>query len=74
MPLNSESKYPSRRTYVLKVRSDANRNALAGRVENVVTGRQHEFASGHELIDSIARDIEASGVETPADANGGRSP
>ena len=40
MPLNPESKYPSRRTYVLKMRSDADRNALAGRVENVVTGRQ----------------------------------
>ena len=70
MPLNPESKYPSRRTYVLKVRSDADRNALAGRVENVVTGRQHEFASGRELIDAIASDIEASGGEPPAGAIG----
>jgi hypothetical protein len=70
MPLNPESKYPSRRTYVLKVRSDADRNALAGRVENVVTGRQHEFASADELIDSIASDIEASGGVPPAGAIG----
>ena len=70
MPFNSESKYPSRRTYVLKVRSDADRNALAGRVENVVTGQQHEFASAHELIDAIASDIEAGGGERPAVASG----
>ena len=70
MPLKPESRYPSRRTYVLKVRSEADRTALAGRVENVVTERWHEFASGHELIDSIASDIEASGGEPPADANG----
>ena len=59
---------------MLKVRSDADRNALAGRVENLVTGRQQEFASGHELIDAISNDIEASGGEPPADAKGkGRS-
>jgi hypothetical protein len=70
MPLNRESKYPSRRTYVLKVRSDANRNALAGRVENVVTGRQHEFTSGPELIDSLASDLEATGGDASVDASG----
>ena len=70
MPLNSKSKYPSRRTYVLKVRSDANRNALAGRVENVVTKRQIQFASGHELIDSIASDLEAGDGEDSVDVNG----
>ncbi len=60
MALNSESKYPSRRAYVLKVRSDAKADALAGRVENLVTGRQCDFASGRELLESIARDLEAS--------------
>jgi hypothetical protein len=30
---------------------------LAGRIENLVTGRQLEFASGDELLDSIARDF-----------------
>ena len=49
MSLNSESKYPSRRAYVVKVRSDAKPGALAGRLENLVTGQSREFASGREL-------------------------
>jgi hypothetical protein len=66
MTLKSESTYPSRRTYVLKLRSDASGDALAGRIENLVTGGQREFASGDELIESIARDLKAS---LPGDAN-----
>jgi 3-hydroxyisobutyrate dehydrogenase-like beta-hydroxyacid dehydrogenase len=61
MTLNVQSKYPSRRTYVLKVRGDAQPGALAGRLENLVTGRQHEFASARELLDAIAAELEASG-------------
>ena len=68
MALNPQSKYPNRRTYVLKVSSDANRDALAGRLENVLTGRSREFASGRELLDSIAADLEASAEERSADA------
>jgi hypothetical protein len=60
MTLKQQTKYPSRRAYVLKVRSDATSDALAGRLENIVTGQQREFASGGELLDSIARDLEAS--------------
>ena len=60
MSLSSESKYPSRRAYVLKLRSDAQPGALAGRLENVITGRQHEFSSGHELLDSLAGDLQAN--------------
>ncbi|MFZ1643462.1 MAG: hypothetical protein WAV07_18935 [Candidatus Contendobacter sp.] len=60
MTLNREPKYPNRRAYVLKLRSDAKPGALAGRLENLVTGRQREFASSHELLDSIASDLEAS--------------
>jgi hypothetical protein len=60
MSLNPESKYPNRRTYVLKMRSDAKSDALAGRLENVVTGQQREFTSGHELLASIASDLEAN--------------
>lgn len=59
MPLKSESTYPSRRTYVLKLRSDAGPNSLAGRLENVVTGGQREFVSAEELLESIARDLQA---------------
>ena len=60
MTLNPESKYPTRRAYVLKMRSDATPGLLAGRLENLVTGAQCEFASGRELLESIARDLEAS--------------
>lgn len=60
MTLNSDSKYPSRRAYVLKLRSDAHPGALAGRLENVITGRQHEFSSGRELLESLAGDLEAN--------------
>jgi hypothetical protein len=60
MSLNSESKYPNRRAYVLKMRSDARPGALAGRLENLVTGEQREFASGDELLQSIAGDLKTS--------------
>ena len=68
MTFNSESKYPSRRAYVLKMRSDAKPGALAGRLENLVTGDQREFASGGELLESIAIDLEvhAGGRSTDA--------
>lgn len=61
MTLNAESKYPNRRTYVLKVRSDAKPGALAGRLENLVTGQQQEFASSQELVEWIVCDIRTSG-------------
>ena len=60
MTLNPESKYPNRRAYVLKVRSDAKADALAGRIENLVTGQQREFASGNELLESLASDLETN--------------
>jgi hypothetical protein len=56
--LNPESKYPNRRAYVLKLRGDATPEALAGRLENLVTGRQRDFASADELLESIAGDLE----------------
>ena len=67
MMLKTEAKYPSRRAYVVKVRSDAKPGALVGRLENVVTGRQRDFASGRELLESIVNDLEASADES---ANG----
>jgi hypothetical protein len=57
MTLSADSKYPSRRAYVVKVRSDATPDALAGRLENLVTGRQCEFRSAEELVLLIAGDI-----------------
>ena len=72
MVLKPEPKYPNRRTYVVKVRSDAKSGALAGRLENLVTGQQCEFHSGRELLDSIASDLDASihpGSVDPAGTN-----
>jgi hypothetical protein len=59
MTLKSEATYPSRRAYVVKLRSDAGPNALVGRLENLVTGGQREFVSGEELLASIASDLRA---------------
>jgi hypothetical protein len=64
MTLNPDSKYPSRRAYVLKLRSDAQPGALAGRLENVITGKQHEFSSGLELLDSLTGDLAAAADNT----------
>lgn len=61
MALKPESTYPSRRTYVLKLRSDAKPDALAGRLENLVTGRQQEFACAGELLERIASELDAAG-------------
>lgn len=61
MTLKANVKYPSRRTYVVKVRSDAKPDALAGRLENLVTGQQQEFTSVQELIEWIASDLELGG-------------
>jgi hypothetical protein len=69
MPLKRVPKDPSRRAYVLKVRSDATPDALAGRLENLVTGSQLDFASGEELVSSIAHDLQSSG-ERPVDGAG----
>ena len=65
MSLKSESKYPSRRAYVVKVRGDARPDELAGRVENLVTGTQREFTSGGELLESIASDLKANAESKP---------
>lgn len=65
MPLNPEPKYPSRRAYVVKVPSDTQPDALAGRLENLVTGQSREFACGGELLRSIAGDLAANAEATP---------
>jgi 3-hydroxyisobutyrate dehydrogenase-like beta-hydroxyacid dehydrogenase len=45
------------------MRSDATPGALAGRLENLVTGTQREFSSGRELLESIAAELENAGDE-----------
>jgi len=63
MTLNADPKYPSRRTYVVKLRNDATRDALRGRVENLVTCQQSEFTSARELLELIARGVDSGGAE-----------
>lgn len=63
MSLSQEAKYPSRRTYVLRLRSDAAPSALAGRLENIVTGRQHAFETTRELLDWIASELSTADIE-----------
>jgi hypothetical protein len=67
MTLNAETKYPTRRAYIVKLRSDANSDAFAGRIENLVTGRQHEFVSARELIESIASDLDVVNQQASSD-------
>jgi hypothetical protein len=68
MVLNTESKYPNRRAYVLKLRGDATPGALAGRLENLLTGQQREFSCAGELLASIATDLASAAGERAADA------
>ena len=68
MPLNPESKYPTRRAYVIKVRADAQPDAISGRLENFVTGQQRDFASGQELLESITSDLLATTHKGLADS------
>ena len=67
MPVQPESKFPNRLAYVLKLRGDATRDAIAGRLENLVTGQRLEFESGRELLDAIAREIDASSTDGTGD-------
>lgn len=62
MVLHAESKYPNRRAYVLKLRGDAAPHEIAGRLENLVTGRQLEFASAGELLEAIAQELRSNGT------------
>ena len=57
MILRTETQYPNRRTYVLRLRSDAAPRSLTGRLENLVSGEQREFASAAELVELIREDI-----------------
>jgi hypothetical protein len=66
MPLRVDPTYPSRRTYVVKIRSDVTADALCGRVENLVTCKQGDFTSVRELNEWIARDIDSCGAEPPS--------
>jgi hypothetical protein len=58
MTLNLHTKYPSTRSYVLKLHRDAvpQRGQIAGRLENMASGSSFEFSSAAELIACLMRD------------------
>ena len=62
-----ETKYPSRLSYVLKLRADSTADALAGRLENLVTGQRLAFASARELLDAIAHELTTGAGDPPAE-------
>jgi hypothetical protein len=67
MILRAYSKYPNRRAYVLKLRSDATPDELCGRLENLVTSEHLDFGSADELCELIARDLESCNAEPARD-------
>ena len=67
MTFQPETKFPNRLAYVLKLRGDATRDAIVGRLENLVTGQRVEFGSGRELLDAVAREMDASCSDAAAD-------
>ena len=66
MTPQAESRYPTGRSYVLKLRGDATSDALAGRLENLATGGRLEFGSARELLEAIAQELEADTAD-PSD-------
>lgn len=54
---SADSKYPNRRAYVVKIQRDASPGALHGRLENILTCEQREFASGLELVELIEAEL-----------------
>jgi hypothetical protein len=67
MTLDRQSNHPSARSYVLKLHRDAlpEQTQLAGRVENMATGRWFEFRSGAELLAHLANDVAAMQGASP---------
>lgn len=68
MTLRNLPSFPSRRRYVIKFHDDAQAHpgGLAGKLENVVSGRQFDFRSDQELIALLVRDLRCSADAEPA--------
>jgi hypothetical protein len=62
MALNADSKFPNRRAFVVKLRSDASPGELRGRIENLLTCEQREFSSAPELIAHLEAGLDAATV------------
>jgi hypothetical protein len=69
MTLDHQSKYPAALHYVVKLHRDAvdAGHGLAGRLENMSTGRRCEFVSGEHLLALLAGDLELTTQQAPGD-------
>jgi hypothetical protein len=65
MSLNPESKYPSRRAYLVEGAQRRTTRRACRPGGNLVTGQSREFASGGELLEPIAEDLEANAEGKP---------
>lgn len=65
MAPNTDARYPSRLTFVVKLRGDSGPGELRGRVENLLSCEQREFVSAPELIALIEAEL-----RTPPSAGG----
>ena len=61
MPPSSDPKYPIHRMFVVKLERDATPDALCGRLENLVSGKQRDFTSASELCRLMEGDLETDG-------------
>lgn len=68
MTLDQRSNHPNTRSYVLKLNRDALPEcvAIAGRLENMSSGRCFDFRSGAELLASLAWDLAGGDVRFPS--------
>jgi hypothetical protein len=66
MTLNAQSTFPSSRRYVLKLHRDASphREQIAGRLENMASGRSFDFNSADELFACLKADMTSTEVQT----------
>jgi len=62
MPPNTDAKFPNRRAYVVKLLGEATPGALRGRVENLLTCEQREFATALELVAHLEADLRAQAL------------
>lgn len=62
MTLNSQATYPFTRSYVVKLHRDAmpQRGDIAGRLENMASGRHFDFRTADELIACLMQDAARS--------------
>lgn len=68
MTLDPRLPYPSTRSYVLKLHRDAlpEHGKLAGRLENMTSGRHCEFNSGEQLLACLLADLMSNDADTTA--------